>query len=294
MQKFTKVAQDRCKIQLTSRTKAGKAKKSKVKQVYYESKVYYTSDFDHFVLKDTNRLISKADVINKMDGISRDGAPTPINCKRVGDKLLVLDGQHRLTACFYLGYKIPYVLIQDNLPKGIDEDDYIRHLNTGQRNWTGNDYQRSALNKGTELYNLINDLSKKHVGLDKSSSTKVLFNNSKIMFKQIHKLDDVDYFMDNLDISYNNMKVNSAMFDGILNALNTVFKNPVMMFIEGFTNFALDIDNGIKNNNLYGFVEYLSDHIDEYEWNPMDLPPQKTSQWTTFFDIEWKKFEKTL
>lgn len=110
--------------------------------------VFRTTNYDIFAFSKFNRnVFLTPEMLNQAEL----GFVSPII---VNENLIVIDGQHRLTACKQLGIPVEYI-IKPNL----GEDDIVR-MNTVQKPWKLINYIEAYANEGKQEYirllNLIN------------------------------------------------------------------------------------------------------------------------------------------
>lgn len=78
----------------------------------------------------------------------------PMMCARIGGKLVVKDGQHRLALAEELGIPVYYVV--DNTPIEVEE------INNGQTGWVVGDYAGSFAARGNTHYIEVLEFAQKH------------------------------------------------------------------------------------------------------------------------------------
>ncbi len=101
--------------------------------------VYKTTDYNRFVLMPENRQIYPVHVANLRRSIQEDGylKERPIEVIRSGDKMVIVDGQHRFTACRELELPIFYILKSE-----ADASLAVRVVNNNAKIWRPEDYLR--------------------------------------------------------------------------------------------------------------------------------------------------------
>ncbi|HFR4576628.1 TPA: ParB N-terminal domain-containing protein [Streptococcus suis] len=114
------------------------------------NKVYRTTKYDIFGFSKFNRNVH---LTKEMLNQAEQGFISPIV---VNENLIVIDGQHRLTACKQLGIPVEYII-----KSGLNDDDIVR-MNTIQKPWKLINFIEAFANEGKEEYvKLINLLNTK-------------------------------------------------------------------------------------------------------------------------------------
>lgn len=114
------------------------------------NKVYRTTRYDIFGFSKFNRnVFLTPEILNQAEL----GFISPII---VNENFIVIDGQHRLTACQQLGIPVEYII-----KPGLGDDDIVR-MNTVQKPWKLINFIEAFANEGKEEYvKLINLLNTK-------------------------------------------------------------------------------------------------------------------------------------
>ncbi len=108
----------------------------------------FISDYTKFKQIESNREVSPNPEL--LEDIREFGQLSPVVVKREGDKLLILNGQHRLFHLKQLGLPVEVLYISDNF-KG-DDFDAVKSLNVRSRNWSGRDYSEHYIKEGNTNY----------------------------------------------------------------------------------------------------------------------------------------------
>lgn len=116
------------------------------------SKVHQSTDYDKFSLIATNREISRGHVEALKRAFTEAGNLTAIQPILVNERMQIVDGQHRFTACMELGETIHYTEVKG---LGIHE---ARSMNILHRNWLIDDYAKSYAESGDPNYQRYIDL----------------------------------------------------------------------------------------------------------------------------------------
>lgn len=110
------------------------------------SNIYETTDYDQFVQLLGNRPVDETHVKRLMRKIEREGNLTPEHPIQVNEKREVIDGQHRLEALKRLGMPVYF---EERHGLNIDN---VASLNTGNKNWTWQDYAQHWASRGNTNY----------------------------------------------------------------------------------------------------------------------------------------------
>lgn len=112
--------------------------------------VYKTEDYGAFELSKFNRNVI---LTNQMVQQAEEGFIAPIV---VNEKMVVIDGQHRLKASEIVGAPVEYI-IKD----GLSEHDIVR-MNTVQKKWTLANHVEAWANRGNKEYIKLLDVINNH------------------------------------------------------------------------------------------------------------------------------------
>lgn len=110
------------------------------------STIYETTDYDQFKVLTGNRPVDETHVKRLMRKIENEGNLTPEHPIEVNEDKEVVDGQHRLEALKRLGMPAYFVI-----RPGLNVDN-VASLNTGNKNWTWQDFARHWSERGNENY----------------------------------------------------------------------------------------------------------------------------------------------
>jgi predicted nucleic acid-binding protein len=94
--------------------------------------VMKTTNYDMFKFMEGNRAINSTNLKQIIESMKEKQLIIPIT---VNEKFEVIDGQHRLSACKYLGLPVYFII-----EKGYDIEDVIRANVNGGRKWYDVDY----------------------------------------------------------------------------------------------------------------------------------------------------------
>lgn len=138
--------------------------------------IFSTTDYDKFRLIDDNReLRSIGKILRSIQAVGQVMSPILVN-----EKMEVIDGQHRLAAFKKLGCPV-YYMVQEGI--GIEE---CRNLNTGQTNWTTNDYVHSYATEGVPDYVRLTSLLDEFGGVYKLEGILAFIVNRRILGGGMH------------------------------------------------------------------------------------------------------------
>ena len=90
--------------------------------------------------------------VDQFWSLNNERARFPIVCKKKGNKLVVLDGQHRLTTAIQLGIVFYYIVI--------DFDFEVAKVNNTQQGWKARDYAEKYAYNGHEQYTTLLEFDK--------------------------------------------------------------------------------------------------------------------------------------
>lgn len=164
----------------------------------------FISDYTKFKQIESNRKVSPNPEL--LEDIGEFGQLSPVIVKSEGDKLLVLNGQHRLFHLKQLGLPVEVLYISENF-KG-DDFDAVKSLNVRSRNWSGRDYSEHYIKEGnpnfekfeeakskfshltpTLIYSQVNGSKGNLTELYKKGSLK--FNPTESDIKMMEKLNEL-------------------------------------------------------------------------------------------------------
>lgn len=113
----------------------------------------FISDYTKFKHIESNRKVSPNYALSK--DISENGQLSPVIVKKEGEKLIILDGQHRLFHLKELGLPVEVLCISDDF-KG-DDFGAVQSLNVCSKNWTSKDYSEHYIKEGNQNYKKFSD-----------------------------------------------------------------------------------------------------------------------------------------
>lgn len=155
------------------------------------SKICETTDYNKFEPDALNRKVSHYRVGHIVESLKSQKAVPPIEVRKHGKKLIIIDGQHRFEALKILNYPIPY--FESYLKKPITTYDLYQR-NKGQ-SWSTDDIIASYAAKKTEyqdLANLLNWTTKK-LGRVANRATIELSNGINDALEQSYSMQQHDY-----------------------------------------------------------------------------------------------------
>jgi len=144
------------------------------------NKLTWTKNYQLFDLDKQNRPVDLSGSKRKqlVEFMKQVGfLPIPILCKRVNQRLVVVDGQHRLAAARELGLAVCYVVLDDEVE--ID----IPKLQVCAKAWTAYDYARSYALSGLKDYQVLLDFIAEF-DLPISAGMSLLVNN--VAYNNVH------------------------------------------------------------------------------------------------------------
>ena len=121
--------------------------------------IFSTTDYDKFMLIESNRLIRAGKVSKLKEEIERKDLTheneIKVHLNDSGDKLIISEGQHRFVTCMELGLPI-YYRFSD---MAIDD---IGMVNSVQDKWTLQDSLHHYCNRGIHDYKILSGFRKKY------------------------------------------------------------------------------------------------------------------------------------
>lgn len=149
----------------------------------------FISDYTKFKLIESNRKVSPNYALLK--DIKGNGQLSPVIVKKEGNKLIILDGQHRLFHLKQLGFPVEVLCITDDY-KG-DNFGAVQSLNVCSKNWTSNDYSEHYIKEGNQNYKKFSDAIREYSHLSatliyeqvngtKASNLTELYKNGNLKF----------------------------------------------------------------------------------------------------------------
>jgi hypothetical protein len=130
-----------------------------------------TRDYRMFDLSPENRNVSTGDHGKLKESMKQYGflSAYPIHCRRVGARLVIVDGQHRYTFAVELGLPVWYVVSNDEVD--------VAQINNTQRVWHIRDYAESFVKRGKNEYAELLQFVDEY-GLPVSISAAILFGTA--------------------------------------------------------------------------------------------------------------------
>lgn len=126
----------------------------KSKHVESSVKVYFSKDYDRFVLKKGNRFVSMTKVNNITKSVREEGLNllkyNPIMVSQTSQGLEIEDGQHRFKASRRLGHPIFYIIVPNRMK--IEE---VAAINRNQNKWKNIDFVHSYISTGNAEYEYL-------------------------------------------------------------------------------------------------------------------------------------------
>ena len=149
----------------------------------------FISDYTKFKLIESNRKVIPNYALSK--DISENGQLSPVIVKKEGEKLIILDGQHRLFHLKELGLPVEVLCITDDY-KG-DDFGAVQSLNVCSKNWTSKDYSEHYIKEGNQNYKKFSDAISEYSHLTatliyeqvkgtKASNLTELYKNGNLRF----------------------------------------------------------------------------------------------------------------
>ncbi len=261
-------------IPISKMSKAAKCKKNRVSQVYFSCNYLTPRDSQELKFIHENRVVNCEKVKQMLEGISNDGAVTPvIICNYEGDSIVV-DGQHRAVVCYLLGYKIPYVSVSSTqLHKELLEQ--IKALNTNQKNWSNKDYLRYYRERRVQFFSFFEQAKERAPSGTSSDSILSIMLGKPTKMKDIRSMseEELDRNIAELGNKYKR-NIDRAMY--FTQSMVDIFGFSSFIFIEGFCYFLVDV--GVQSIGE-DFISYVDENIDK----EFRLPPQTTPAWKAYF-----------
>ena len=137
------------------------------------NQVQTTSNYSLFTSLEGNRNVNKLHVKRLKESMQKKYLFTVII---VNEKMEIIDGQHRFTACKELELPIRYIVVNGY---GLSE---VQMLNVNSKNWNADDYLIGYCDLGIEDYLIYRDFKSKY-GFGHNECQLLLsgkYNNSKI------------------------------------------------------------------------------------------------------------------
>lgn len=131
-----------------------------------------TTDYTQFRLMDNNREVNLGHVQKLIEAIEENGNMTQVQPVLVNERMEIIDGQHRFTACRELGQPVFYTVVP-----GLNITD-SRIMNILQKGWTTMDFAKSYAQDGNENYEKYLEIIGAHKNLSHSSLILYITNTS--------------------------------------------------------------------------------------------------------------------
>jgi hypothetical protein len=128
---------------------------------------------DDFIHNHEQRAIDKGHVLKLIASMRKHGfrPSKPIQCYRKGNKLVIVDGHHRLEAAFTLGIE-PHVVIEDESCQ-----DTMTDVNAVVKRWIGDDYVRLWAHRGNENFLKLIEYKEKY-NIPYGMASSMMINNA--------------------------------------------------------------------------------------------------------------------
>lgn len=174
-----------------------------IKHASYAYNVYKTTDLSIFKIMDDNRVVNELHVRRLVESFKDHYLISPIT---VNEKMEVIDGQHRLSACRLMGPGWPiYFLVIPGY--GIKE---VQVLNTNQKNWNKLDFLKMYVAQGKPVYVQFNKFLNDFPELDFIACERMarILQSKGKDFKsggqrgQLKDFEEGKFVMPNIDKSY--------------------------------------------------------------------------------------------
>lgn len=133
-----------------------------------------TTDYDIFTLMEDNRDVDlqHKKTKNLAESMVEYGwiEAFPLMARKVGKRLIVIDGQHRLAIAREFGIPVKYVIV--------DQDIDVAFLNSTAKSWTPFDYASRYAKAGDDNYIELVDFHHRY-GIPITTSASILANTSR-------------------------------------------------------------------------------------------------------------------
>lgn len=197
-------------------TKANNVNNINMLSIAERDQVRTTMDYSLFAMFSLNRKIKPVPKLKKR--LQEFGAyqvcPIIVTHNPLDNKLYVIDGQHRIRALKELNRPIRYI-IDNNATK-----EMISSINSGNMQWTPNDYLNSYIEQGLNNYKKFEELRKElNISLN---SLFVVLRDKELNGNDLNEFKTGNFVIKKEDIiRYNKIK---SKFDDVLNSRKE-FKN---------------------------------------------------------------------
>lgn len=152
----------------------------------------FISDYTKFKHIESNREVNPNYALSK--DISENGQLSPVIVKKEGEKLIILDGQHRLFHLKELGLPVEVLYNRDDY-KG-NNFCAVQSLNVCSKNWTSKDYSEHYIKEGNQNYKKFSDAIREYSHLSatliyeqvkgaKASNLTELIKNGNLEFNPL-------------------------------------------------------------------------------------------------------------
>lgn len=130
-------------------------------------KVLQSREYSRFIPNACNRPASDAHIRQIVASMKAHGfIPTyPLVVRKVGEKFVILDGQHRFAAAQELGHTVYYVVTDADIDASV--------LNCTQKPWTPRDYAGAYAQQGNTEYQVLLNFAEHH-GLPLTAAATLL------------------------------------------------------------------------------------------------------------------------
>jgi hypothetical protein len=152
--------------------------------------VYMTNDYEIFKRIEGNRVLNRTKYTQLLKSMEEEQLMIPVI---VNEKMEIIDGQHRFSACKELGKPVYYVIARGY---GIEE---VKRANLVSSNWTTLDYLNLHIANGNSNYDIFADLLE-NSGLNTSDLIKVFAAANDITSDAMQFLfENGEFKLDNVD-----------------------------------------------------------------------------------------------
>lgn len=182
--------------------------------------------------------------------------------------IIVLDGQHRITASMLINNEKPNSIIptSNKLDDKVDVFEYIKLVNNERKPWKATDYLKAVAVKNDikHVYQLLEHANKinanQEVLLNFYTLPKALIKKSKLAELTTASSEDVKKIVNEYGFTENNFKLGKKVFDAF-NGVNDRFKNNTRFARV----FKLHYSNAVNNLNGSQLDEYIKNLISNSE-----------------------------
>lgn len=280
------------KIPCGPKTIVGKARENRMPQKSFQpTKILKNNQLKDLMFDFSNRKIRSENSLKDMIvDVSKTGHVPPAEIVKITvndtKHLLVVDGQHRIMCCHFLGYDASYVELPEE-ELNIPIMSLIQHLNTHQKNWQIKDHVENLKKRDINFWKLFDELcNSAPTGLSKNCTLSFMLNIFVRKLEPFFSMSEDEIIQKyNIDEVKIRRRFNTITF--ILKEMSIIYNTHSQYFFEGLTKFLIEENPLIIYNTT--FIEFLEEIDTAFKY-----PPSQVSHWYDHFKKMYHKYLRSV